>query len=93
MFVRKTKEDSKLDEAIDKALDELLEYGPDAKEFNDAVGLLERLTALRSKDRPRVSRDQWALIGGNLLGILIVVGYEHAHVVTTKALGFTLKSK
>lgn len=92
MFGRKPKnEDLKFDRVIDKALDELLEYDSNSEEFKKNMDYLERLKALTSKDERRVSPDTVALVFGNLLGILIIVGYEHAHVVTTKALGFTLK--
>lgn len=94
MFGRKPKSETlKFDNVIDKTLDELLEYDSNSDEFQKNLDYLERLKALTSKDEKRVSPDTVALILGNLLGIVIIVGYEHAHVVTTKALGFTLKSK
>jgi hypothetical protein len=37
------------------------------------------------KSHYRVKPDTLALIAGNLAGILIVVGYEHTHIVASKA--------
>jgi hypothetical protein len=47
---------------------------------------------VRELDKPdKLSKDTLAIIGGNLAGILLVIGYERAHVVTTKALSFLMK--
>lgn len=43
--------------------------------------------ALDSQPKP-VSRDTLVLAGANLLGIILIVGHERAHVVTSKAIGF-----
>lgn len=43
--------------------------------------------ALDSQPKP-VSRDTLVLAGANLLGIVLIVGHERAHVVTSKAIGF-----
>ena len=42
-------------------------------------------------DPKRVSLDTWAIIGSNLAGIVLILGYEKANVVTSKALGFVMK--
>lgn len=41
----------------------------------------------------RVSADTWAMVGANLAGILVIVGYERLNVVTSKALGFIMRSR
>jgi len=41
----------------------------------------------------RVSPDTLAIVAANIVGILLIIGYERANVVTSKALGFILKSK
>lgn len=42
--------------------------------------------------RFKVSHDTLAIVAGNLIGIAIVVGYERAHVLTSKAFGNILKT-
>jgi len=53
-------------------------------------------TSLKQKeiDSPnRVALDTWANIGGHILGIVIIIGYERVNVVTSKALGFVTRLK
>ena len=85
---------SELDKAITRVLQEMDTYGPDAPEYPKLLKSLERLTKLkRLERRPRVSRDTLAIVGGNLLGILIIVAYEHSHVVVSKGMGLLLKTR
>jgi hypothetical protein len=39
----------------------------------------------------RVSKDVLATVAANIAAVFLVIGYERAHVVTTKALGFIMK--
>lgn len=50
-----------------------------------------RWNALKHFKRP--STDTLLIVGANLLGILIIVGYERANVVSSKALGFVRQPK
>lgn len=43
--------------------------------------------------RNRVSMDTLAVIGANLAGIVAILAYERAHIITSKALGFVTKSR
>lgn len=43
--------------------------------------------------RFKVTHDTLAIVAGNLLGIAIVVGYERAHVLTSKAFANVLKTR
>lgn len=83
-----------LDETIDEALAQLkgIEVGSD--EYNRKMDQITKLYTLREKhSAKRVSPDALALIAGNLAGIVLILNYERAHVVTSKALGFVLKSR
>lgn len=44
-----------------------------------------------SEKPDRVSKETWAIIGGNLAGIVAILGYEKANVIASKALSFVLK--
>jgi len=51
-------------------------------------------TALKQRDllRPkRVSPDTLILVAGNLLGIVIILGYERANVITSRAMNLVMK--
>lgn len=95
MFWKKQKnEPTILDGPIQRVLDDMETYGPDSEEFPALVSYLERLMHLKAeKRREPVSWDTIAIIGGNLLGILIVVSYERNHAMVSKALTFILKPK
>jgi len=43
-------------------------------------------------DKPdRVSKDTLAIIGANIAGIVLILGYERLNIITSKALGFANK--
>jgi hypothetical protein len=86
-------EPSIYDEPIDKVLIELETYGVETPEFETALSHLERLTKLKAEKPERVSPDTMAIVAGNLLGILIMVGYEQKHVMTSKAMGLLHRVK
>jgi hypothetical protein len=52
---------------------------------------LIKLYALKETPKSGISADVKATIAANIAGILIIVGHERAHVVTSKALGFIQK--
>ena len=84
--------------ALDHLIDDVTEHmdacGPGTEEYEQLLKQLERLMKLKQQDKPKpISRDTMLLVGGNILGILIVVAYEHTHVVTSKAFGNILKPK
>jgi hypothetical protein len=85
----KTKKTTALDAVIDNLLLEMSSMKVDDANYADAVDQLTKLHALKTQDRSsRVSSDTLVAAGANLAGILIIVGYEQKHVVTSKALSF-----
>lgn len=81
-----------LDTPIAAVLAEIEQYGPDSEEYPKLISYLERLTRLKAETRPKgVSPDTYVTTAGTLFSVLIIVWYEHAHVLTSKALGLTLK--
>lgn len=95
MFTKKTPEPTLIDEAINVIIVEMRNKKATDPEYAVMVSQLERLYKLKEIDSPkkRVSPDTVALIAGNLAGILLILNYERAHVVTSKALGFVMKAK
>lgn len=87
-------QNSKLDEAIDDALGQLAVLDVTDEGYFAMVDSVEKLMKLRQAEKPeRLSRETLAVVAGNLLGIMMIVGHERAHVVTSKALAFVLKSR
>lgn len=85
---------SDLDEAIARLMIVLSTKDPESEEYSKLLESIERLYALKKDYLPtRVSADAVFAVVGNLLGIAVIVGYEQKHVITSKALGFIMKSK
>jgi len=81
-----------LEKAIDNVLHEMDGVTADSDEFAKMNDQLVKLHAMKTNEsRPRISPDTLATITANLAGILIIVGHERAHIVTSKALGFVRK--
>lgn len=95
MFIRKQSQITvKLDEVIDAALLELSRFTPDQKEYAQALDQVVKLNQLKKDNNPsqQISYDTLAVVAGNLLGIVMIVGHERASIVTSKALGFVMKA-
>jgi hypothetical protein len=85
-----------LDDAIERLLSEMNSTDPISDEYGKLVERLDKLHKMKvaEKDnRKRVSADTIVTVGANLAGIVLILGFERAHIVTSKALGFVLKSK
>jgi hypothetical protein len=81
---------TKLEVEIDTQLTRLHENVNDPEEFEKILARIERLHKMLDKPN-RVSADTWALIGANLLGIVVIITYEHTRVITTKAFSLAVK--
>lgn len=96
LFNRTPEEKSGLDEVIDNVQEEMLKNDPFSDDFAKMTDQLDKLYKIKSnikKDDNRVSKDVLVTVGANLAGILMILSYEHVHPVTSKALGFVLKTK
>ncbi|QAU06743.1 hypothetical protein HWC66_gp37 [Gordonia phage Chikenjars] len=82
--------------AIDELLKEMHEQDKDSDVYNTMVDQLTKLYELKTIDHKvnaesRISMETLAIVGGNLAGILMIVGHERANVVTSKALTLLMK--
>lgn len=83
-----------IDKQISYVLAEMTTEGVTSEEFPTLLTYLERLHALRQKERrDPISRDTIALIAGNLMGILLIVAYEQKHVITSKGFGQVIRPR
>ncbi len=91
IFGRKT---SELDEARQQVLDRMKEVDVNSDEWKELFQHVEKFTVLKAAEgRDKVSPDTLAIVAGNLAGIIVIVGYEHAHVIVSRALSFLLRPK
>lgn len=87
-----TKPPSLLEKQIDRALQDLDNHAIDSKEYGQTLDRLSELhKMLESPDR--VSKDTLVLSAVNLLGILVIIRYEHVNVITTRAMELLQKPK
>lgn len=82
-----------LDEAITDCFKEMQGLNSDSDEYGEMNKNVQKLIATRSEltSKRRVSPDTIALILANLAGIVLILGYERAGVIASKALGFVSK--
>lgn len=92
MYTQKPTEKTGLEKAIDRVLTEMDNETVESETYAAMVDQLIKLHAMKTTEsRPRISPDTWATITANLAGILVIVGHERTHIVTSKALGFVKK--
>lgn len=96
MFTKKaTKEDEGLNKLIDQLQTRMSDEPFNTQEYATLTEQLTKLYAIKEKKNSlkRPSADTLAVVAGNLAGIIMIVGHERAHVVTSKAIGFILKAR
>jgi hypothetical protein len=87
MQIRKAPEPSGLDLAIAEVLREMQGFTADADEYAKMVDQLTKLYAMKTTDCPnRLSKDTLAIVIGNVLGIVVIVGFERTNILTSKAI-------
>jgi hypothetical protein len=93
MFTQKSpSEPTGLQLVIDALEARLQKAQPDTDEYPKMVEQLGKLYKLKESDSPkRLSPDVALTVAGNIAGILLILQYERAHVITSKALSFVLK--
>ena len=86
---------TELEKEIDKLLEGLKKVPYDSEDYGTRLKVIERLSALKEdKTKKRVSGDTWAIVGAQLLGMIILVCHEElGHVITSKAFSWIVKGR
>jgi uncharacterized Rossmann fold enzyme len=88
------KELTGLELAYDQAVRELLFTQAGSEEYAKTLEHVAKIHGLlREEKSTRVSRDTLAVIGANLLGILMIIKHENVNVVTSRAMGLLMQAK
>ena len=80
-----------VDEAIAELVNSMKSMNGDEEEYDDCMKQLERLYALKEKNKRRVSPDTMAMVIGNIIVVLIIVKFERGAVMVTKAKDYVQK--
>lgn len=85
----------KLNEAIADLYSEMAGFEAHQEEYDAVTTQLVKLIKLKKEMVPsnRVSPDTLAAVAANILGIAMILGYERANVITSKALSFVTKMR
>jgi hypothetical protein len=83
-----------LEEVIDRALFEMQDFDSGSEEFARIVDQLDKLFKMKAYGKNESSLNMNSLLAviGNVVGIFSILGYEKAHVVTSKAISFVMKA-
>ena len=95
---KKTEEPSHLEELITETISGMQGLSPDTEEFSRAANSLKTLVEARAvedeceKDN-RPSADQVVAAITNIVGIVLILGFEKSNVLTSKALPFITRPR
>jgi len=94
LFTKKDKR-STIDKEIDSVIEVMSILNANSDEYTAMAKNLEVLMKAKSynKDGTKVSKDTVWTVVGSIASIVIIVGYEQAHIVASKAIGFVIKGR
>ena len=97
MFFKKKKSaKTNLQDLIDIAQAHLATIDLDSPEYKKAFNKLEKLYKLQSLEKTtgfHVSPDTLVAAAASILGIIIIVAYEHAHTITSKSVSLLPRNR
>ena len=80
------KQKSQHDALIERVILQMEQESLGSDEYSRLLLVLERLTKLKGDNSPlQVSPDTLILVCGNIAGVLLILGHERFHVITTRA--------
>lgn len=93
IFTKKDKR-NKLEKEIESVLAKMSLVEPSTDEYQSMTKNLEVLYKAKSYEKDRhISADTIAVVVGNLVGIILILYYEKADIITSKALGHILRGR
>lgn len=90
----KPKPPTLLEKEIERVMHSLSNHMIDSEEYSKMVDQLAKLHKLKEEEKPsQVHPDTWAMIGANLVGIMLIIRHEHVNVISSKAMGLVMKPR
>lgn len=88
------KDPTLLDLMIADAIKSLKHHTILSEEYARTLAIIERLHKMKEAEKPSsVSKDTLAVVGANLLGILMIIKHEHINVITSRAMNLIMKPR
>lgn len=85
---------SLLEEEIDRATRELKNHPIGSEDYVRALDQVVKLHKMLEEEKSStVSKDTLAVVGANLLGIIMILAHEWTGPITSKALSFIIRPK
>lgn len=91
MIFKKSPTEQGLEKLIIAFQEEMVEIGPNDEKYHVMQTGLAALYKLKESSVKRVSPDTWVAVVGNLVAVLLVLNYEKAGVITSRAFQFVGK--
>jgi hypothetical protein len=86
------RERSPIDLELDTLFRRLKAQDVQTKEYATILDHIVTLHGLRKEEKDEgVSKDTWATIGANLVGIFMIIKHEHVNVVTSRAFSLLMR--
>lgn len=83
-----------LENSLRRAILSLADHEINSLEYAKTLDRVVVLHKMLAEEKPRpMSRDTMAVVGANLLGIVLIIKHEFVNVVTSKAMSLLLKPK
>lgn len=90
----KSKERALLEDAFDRTIRYLRVLEVNSPEYAKTLGHAVTLHKMLVEEKtPSVSKDTMAVVGANLLGIVLIIKHEFVNVVTSRAMSLLLKPR
>lgn len=94
-MLTRTKVPTLLEIVTTSAIEALKDHQPDSDEYGVILSRVETLHDMNrtAKSDSQVSPETKATIAANLIGIAMILNFERANIVTSKAVGFILRAR
>lgn len=79
---------------VERALRELKNHPIGSEEYNKTLDAIVMLHKMQEEEKPTfVSRDTLAVVGANLLGILLIINHERVDIASRAAMSLLMKPR
>lgn len=90
----KMREPSSIELEMERAVRELKNHPIGSEEYMKTLEVIIKLHKMKEEEKPSgLSRDTLAIVGANLLGIIMIIRHEHINVITSRAMNMVMRPR